>query len=379
MYNRLQSDVWQLWNSEMQSVFENSSTLCMAVFSHKGELIFANGAMEKLFTDTPVNSFINPGFDELVNIVTDELLIFSGFITFGSMKSSKNISIQSKVYRRKNQLLITGEVDVNQLIFINEKLFELNSEINDLQRKLLNEKKELTLTLEQLKESRERVVLSEQQIKRMLSEKELLLKEIHHRIKNNMITVAGFLSIQAENLKDSPAAEPLEDAVSRVRSMMVLYDKLYRSDDFDNISVQNYLPSLLDEILANFPGKKTVRIVKQIDDFILDAKRLLPLGIIINELMTNMMKYAFTGRDEGIITVSGEIKDDIVSFVVEDNGVGIPLFVDFKNSSGFGMKLVDMLTNQIGGRIKIERGEGTRFILEFKKYNKSAVNSDASS
>jgi len=207
--------------------------------------------------------------------------------------------------------------------------------------------------------------LSEEKIKKLLAEKELILKEVHHRIKNNMNTIKSLLFLQAENLADPSAVAALRDAESRVESMMVLYDKLYRSTDFIEMSIKGYLPVLIDEIIGNFPNKKNVKVEKYIDDFILGADTLFPLGILVNELLTNIMKYAFAGRESGLIIVSAELDGNHVRIVIRDNGVGIPESVSFEKSTGFGLDLVSMLAQQIGGSIRIERGEGTAFVLEF--------------
>lgn len=213
----------------------------------------------------------------------------------------------------------------------------------------------------------------EVKIKKLLEEKELILKEVHHRIKNDMNTISGLLMLQGETLKDPSAIEALKDAGNRVQSMMILYEKLYQSDDFTNISVINYLSSLVEEVVANFPNSKSVKIEKKIDDFIIDVKTLQSLGIIINELLTNIMKYAFTGRNDGLIKVSVLLKGNNVIVIVEDNGSGINESVDFDNSKGFGLKLIGMMVKQIKGTIRIERGNGssfsvgTKIILEFEK------------
>ncbi len=139
-----------------------------------------------------------------------------------------------------------------------------------------------------------------------------------------MSTITGLLSLQAGTLRDPASIEALKDAGSRVQSMMVLYDKLYKYTDFNNIPVMNYLSSLVDEIIANFPNSHSVKVEKKIDDVILDIKKLQPLGLIINELLTNIMKYAFTGRNDGLITISLSLNDDKVSVVIQDNGIGMP-------------------------------------------------------
>ena len=208
---------------------------------------------------------------------------------------------------------------------------------------------------------------AEEKQERLLREKELVLKEVHHRIKNNMNTIHSLLTLQAATVSDVAAYAALEDAGSRVRSMMMLYDKLYQSTDFTEISVARYLPPLIDEILSNFPNRRMVKTEKNIGDFLLDVKKLQPLGIIINELLTNIMKYAFTGKKAGRIAVSAICTDDHVSVVIEDNGNGMPETVDFENSTGFGLVLVAGLTRQLDGTIRIVRARGTRIILEFRK------------
>jgi PAS domain S-box-containing protein len=208
--------------------------------------------------------------------------------------------------------------------------------------------------------------LAEDKINSLFAEKELILKEVNHRIKNNMNVIYALLFLKADTMKDPSAIAALEDSASRVQSMMVLYDKLYRSPDFQKISVIDYIPSLVDEIVANFPNSKSVKIEKKIDNFVLHAKQLQPLGIIINEILTNIMKYAFKGRDDGKISVTASVKDGQAVFEIQDNGSGIPESVDFENSTGFGLQLVWMLTKDLHGTIRIERGNGTKIILKFE-------------
>jgi PAS domain S-box-containing protein len=207
--------------------------------------------------------------------------------------------------------------------------------------------------------------ISEDKIKQLLSEKELLLKEVHHRIKNNLNTIISLLSIQADTLKDSAVVTALNDAGNRVQSMMILYDKLYQSESFDSMPVNEYLSLLIDEIIVIFPNSVSVKVIKKIEHFELNVKKMQPLGIIINELITNIMKYAFKDISSGIISVSAEVTGRTVCLVIADNGAGMPESIDFKSSTGFGMQLVGILTEQIGGTIRIEHGDGTKFIMEF--------------
>ena len=204
-------------------------------------------------------------------------------------------------------------------------------------------------------------------IKSLLDEKEMILKEVHHRIKNNMNTIQAILTLQAGTLTEPSAIEALEDAGSRVRSMMVLYDKLYRSSDFGSVSMKEYLPALVGEILDNFPKTCLIELKMEVADIELSTKSLQPLGIIVNELLTNIMKYAFKGRANGTITVSIAQQGTVIHVEIGDDGVGLPEGIDFKKPPGFGMVLINGLTQQLKGSIRIDRGNGTKVILEFQK------------
>ncbi|MDA8425546.1 MAG: PAS domain S-box protein [Treponema sp.] len=208
---------------------------------------------------------------------------------------------------------------------------------------------------------------AEEQVRSLLREKDTILREVHHRIKNNMGVIHSLLGLQAASVREPSAAAALDDAANRVQSMTLLYDKLYQSATFDAVSIRDYLSSLVDEIVGTFPGGASVRVEKNIEDVQLDVKRLQPLGIIVNELLTNIMKHAFAGRDAGSIEVSVSVAAGKVSLAVRDDGVGMPDAVDLGRSSGFGLTLVQTLTEQIGGRLRIERGRGTAVILEFEK------------
>ena len=181
-----------------------------------------------------------------------------------------------------------------------------------------------------------------------------------------MNAIYGLLKIQAGAQKNKEANDVLQNAAGRVLSMSVLYDKLYRSEDNGAISIKKYLTALIDEIVGTFPQKPAVKIETSIDDVILSSKILSPLGMIINELISNTMKYAFNGLDEGLIAVKVLKKEAHMSITIMDNGPGIPESITFDNSPGLGMQLVEMLVKQINGSITIERGRGAKFIIEFE-------------
>jgi PAS domain S-box-containing protein len=207
---------------------------------------------------------------------------------------------------------------------------------------------------------------AEMEVKKLLSEKELLLKEVHHRIKNNMGTISGLLYLQKDTVKNEEASNALRDARSRVQSMMVIYDKLYRSDDFRSISANDYLSNLVKEVSSTFAGDLNVGIDLKIEDLILDSDILFPVGIIINELLSNTYKYAFPGRKNGNIRIFFARKSDrLIEIVFHDNGIGLPDDVISGKSAGFGMNLVKLLIKQINGNLQVARNDGTEYIISF--------------
>ncbi|MBU1079771.1 MAG: response regulator, partial [Spirochaetes bacterium] len=194
-----------------------------------------------------------------------------------------------------------------------------------------------------------------------VKEKELLLQEVHHRIKNNMNTMCSILELQSSRIDNPAASAALRDANSRLVSMGVLYDKLYRQENVREMRVAEYVPALLREIIGQFPNRGSVRVELDIGDFSLPPKTLSSIGIIVNELATNAMKYAFPDGREGVIRFSASASDSLAAFSLEDDGIGIPASVDCRGSSGFGLGLVALMAEQIGASIEISREAGTRF------------------
>lgn len=193
-----------------------------------------------------------------------------------------------------------------------------------------------------------------------VTEKETLLTEVHHRIKNNMSLIISLLHLQAEEIDDEDGAAALLDAEHRVQAMEVLYRKLYTGRDFRSVPAEEYLEPLAAEILSGFPDGGFVRLDIRIEDIVLDASILLPLGIILNELITNTMKYAFSDFSDArmVIALTRQDTGDLC-FRVADNGVGIPDSVDFSSSSGFGMRLVEAMSSQLRATATIHRDGGT--------------------
>lgn len=214
--------------------------------------------------------------------------------------------------------------------------------------------------------SQELLSVNEKKILALLGEKETLLKEVHHRIKNNLAAMMSLLSLQAEGIQDPVAAAALKDARSRFRSMGILYDKLHHTDNLREMSTRDYLPSLIDDIVRMSPKSSRLVVESNIQDFTVPVKELTTLGLIVNELLTNAMKHAFPYEGGGLLRVSATKEGDLATLTVEDNGIGISGGKGGGKLGCFGLALVQTLTSQLRGELRIEEGAGTRVVLEFR-------------
>lgn len=202
-------------------------------------------------------------------------------------------------------------------------------------------------------------------VQQLLSEKELVLKEVHHRIKNNMATIMSLMKLQAARQKDVKMKQAFLDAAGQVSAMLVLYDKLYKTDHHQALSLRDYLTPLVHEIVGLLSIGKSIKTRLRIQDISLHPKVLSPIGIIVNELLTNAVKYAFPDRADGMIMITADKRDGMVTLTIQDDGVGLPESVTMENPDGFGLLLVKMLVDQLQGSVKIERSEGTGFVIKF--------------
>ena len=206
---------------------------------------------------------------------------------------------------------------------------------------------------------------SEERVQELLQEKELVLREVHHRIKNNMNTMMSLLSLEASAAADPGASQALTDARSRLQSMEVLYERLYRSGDYRRLSLDEYLLPLAREVLAVFPKGREVELFHDVEPLLLEVDTLSSLGIILTEIITNSMKYAFGEGEGGQLFISGHLEKGEVTLTVADSGVGLPESFGIEDGEGFGMTLIKALTEQLSGSISVEGSDGTRYVLRF--------------
>ena len=206
---------------------------------------------------------------------------------------------------------------------------------------------------------------AEARIKALLDVKERLLEEVHHRIKNVLYSINSLLILQASAESGADGRVTLLEAANRVQSMMMLYERLQKSSDYLSVFSQSYLSSLAVAIVASFTGNVPVTLEKSIENCLLSAEKCQPLGLILNELLTNAMRHAFVGKASGKVAVTFRVDEGRAVLVVHDDGLGLPGSIDFENSPSLGLRLVHVLSRQIGGTVRAERGNGAKVIVEF--------------
>ena len=212
---------------------------------------------------------------------------------------------------------------------------------------------------------------AEFKIRTSLQEKEVLLKEIHHRVKNNLQIINSLLSLQSRHTQDSSTLQMFQECRNRVRSMALIHEKLYQSKNFSNIDFSDYIKSLANSLFRAYktdPGKVTLNI--EVENIALSVDRAVPCGLIINELVSNTLKYAFPlpFEEKGQITIAlHPARDSEVELIVKDNGVGIPPDLDTRNTNSLGLQLVHVLAEgQLDGTVTLDRSKGTMFQIQFK-------------
>jgi len=206
---------------------------------------------------------------------------------------------------------------------------------------------------------------TEEALLRSVKEKEVMLKEIHHRVKNNMQVVYSLLNLQAKSIGDPAVRAMFEESRNRVSSMSLIHEKLYRSADLAFIDFKEYLQSLLAGIADTY-HRSDVTCVVDMAPLALDINDGIPCGLIVNELASNSLKHAFPEGRQGTITI-GISKNSTGQHVltVADNGIGFPAGLDFKNTASLGLQLVTVLSGQLNGVIELVQGEGTKVVITY--------------
>ncbi|MCP5007149.1 MAG: hypothetical protein GY941_24885 [Planctomycetes bacterium] len=216
---------------------------------------------------------------------------------------------------------------------------------------------------------------SEDQIKASLKEKEVLVQEIHHRVRNNMQLMASMLRLQSEEIKDKSLLELFNESLNRIKSMALIHEDLYSDQDLAMIDLGQYAQQLTVRLISSY-GVDPDKIITSVNMYnvFLGVDKAIPCGLILNELFTNSLKYAFPVNKFGVnlkdqkgeIRIDGCLNGNEYTLVFSDNGLGMPEDIDLQKPKKLGLDLVKSLTRQLGGTIELNRNNGTEFKIIFR-------------
>lgn len=210
-----------------------------------------------------------------------------------------------------------------------------------------------------------------EQIIASLNEKELLLKEIHHRVKNNLQVISSLLNLQLRYAKSEQALEPLKESQNRIKTMALIHEKLYKSEDLASIDFAGYIQDLASYLFGSYNTSGGVKLKTNVDRVRLGVDVAIPCGLVINELVSNSLKHAFPAGKEGseICVDLCRTADGKLLLTVSDNGIGLPKDLDLRNTESLGLQLVTTLVEQLEGTIELDRSAGTAFRITFSSPN----------
>jgi two-component sensor histidine kinase len=207
---------------------------------------------------------------------------------------------------------------------------------------------------------------AEGQIRTALQEKEVLLKEIHHRVKNNLQIISSLLDLQSDYIEDEQTRQLFQESRNRVKSMALIHERLYRAQDLAKVDFAEYIQSLARDVFRSYRTHATgIALRVNVEDVFLGVDTAIPCGLMINELVSNALKYAFPDGRGGEICVELFSDNGQFTLAVRDNGVGFPKDLDFRNTESLGLKLVVTLVKQLKGTIALHRDGGTAFEIKF--------------
>ncbi len=199
------------------------------------------------------------------------------------------------------------------------------------------------------------------QLQKQFDEKSVMLKEIHHRVKNNLQVITSLLRLQLYKLKDKKSIEPFEESINRINAMALIHEKMYKGNQVKAVNLKQYIIDLADNLITNYSHHRNIKVEVKTDIETLNLDNIVPLSLVLNELISNSLKHAFNGKNgEILINVIKKNKD--YKMIYKDNGKWKPP----KNPNSFGLELIETFTEQLGGKYTTNHDNGTEYIFEFE-------------
>lgn len=209
----------------------------------------------------------------------------------------------------------------------------------------------------------------ERQLEESIKEKEVLLKEVHHRVKNNMQVISSILNLQSSYITDENALGIIRESQDRIKSMSFVHESLYQSNTLSEVNFAEYIQNIARNLYHSYGRPEGgIGLEYELDSIYLNLDTSIPLGLIINEVVSNSLKYAFQGRETGKIKIEfGKISDEKMKLIISDDGIGLPEDFDIENAESLGLQLVTTLVTQVSGELDIDVSKGTSFSIVFKE------------
>ncbi len=207
---------------------------------------------------------------------------------------------------------------------------------------------------------------AEEQVKRSLAEKEILLDEVNHRVRNNLQIIISLLGLQSAQADNEEVSRILGESVDRIRTMSLIHNRLYQADDLTCIDLGEYIRDLTGELFSSYRNRLSdINLALDVEEVSLPVNKAIPFGLIINELLTNSFKYAFPDGMRGEISVELKLDGEgEMTLIISDNGIGFPTDIDIENTKTFGLQIVNALVLQVDGSLEIDKVGGTKFIIK---------------
>jgi two-component sensor histidine kinase len=208
----------------------------------------------------------------------------------------------------------------------------------------------------------------DRKIRDSLKEKEVLLQEVHHRVKNNLQVISSILNLQTSYVDDPKTLEILRESQQRIKSMSFIHETIYRTADFSRLEFMDYIKTIASNLIQSYrTGTLALEFRPEMESVGLNLDQAIPCGLIINELVSNALKYAYKGRKKGVLTVVLREENDDVILAVKDDGVGLPADFAFEKNNSLGIQLVYALLDQLDATVKVNQSNGTEFFIRFHR------------
>ena len=260
--------------------------------------------------------------------------------------------------------------DITKFRASEEKLFTHNDLLKSIMQERTSELIKLNKVLQDEINRREgsenTKILGVEKTESSIKEKEILLKEIHHRVKNNLQIISSLLNLQSGYIKDKDSIEVFKESQNRVRSMALIHEKLYQSKDMSQIDFSEYVSELISNLFSSYSlNSALITLHQNINNILLEIDLAINLGLIINELVSNVFKHAFPTCSKGNLYISLKNDEQNYELIIEDDGIGFISEIDFRKTESLGLQLIIRLVEQIGGEIFLFRDNGTKFVIKF--------------